>query len=96
VAKVRQRSPGADEGLLDGVLRVGAGAEYAQRYAVNACLVTAHQFLERVDVASLGSSYEDRVIELTIHGLLSDMLRGASGPALARLRPASGTTAADA
>ncbi len=48
-----------------------------QRYAVNAWLVTAHQFLERVHVAGLGSSYEDGVVELAIHGLLSDMLSGA-------------------
>jgi hypothetical protein len=55
---------------------------FGRRYAVNACLVTAHQFLERVDVAGLGSSYEDGVVELAIHGLRSDMPLGALGPRL--------------
>jgi hypothetical protein len=48
-----------------------------RRYAVNGCVVTAHQFLERVDVTGLGGSNEDGVVELAIHGLLSDMLWGA-------------------
>jgi len=74
VAKARERSPGADEGLLDRVLCVGAGAEHPQGDPIDAGLVPAHEFLERIDVTVLGRPNEDRVLDLAIHDLRLERL----------------------
>ena len=96
VAKARQRSPGADEGLLDGVLRIGARAEHPQGDPVDARLVPAHQFLERINVTGLGRPNEDRVLDLAIHGVRLDRLLGASVRVSACRASPSGTNCAGA
>jgi hypothetical protein len=55
---------GFEESLLHGVFGVFAILGDVLREAENLALVTAHESFERVDVACLRGSYEDRLVIL--------------------------------